>query len=116
MMESIANILKWIGYIFTLGFIGVYIFISTVPCVHCRFWDYIFCPVVLAVVPAISLFFAFRYPFTAGVLLVAAGLFLGGTIFVNATVAAFYSLPVLISGIIFVTSGILNWKVLSSSE
>ena len=115
-MESIANILKWVGYAFTLVFVGIYIFISTVPCVHCRLFDYIFCPVVLAAVPALSLLFAFRYPFTAGVILIAAGLFLGCTIFMNGLVAAFYSLPVLISGVIFITSGILNWRVESSYQ
>ena len=115
MMNNVSYILKWVGYIFAIIILGIGVFITTIPCATCSGWDYFFCPIMLVVVPAISLLFAFKWPLMAGIVLVAVGLFLGCTIYMNNWVAAFYALPMLIIGLIFISSEILSRKTETSS-
>ena len=75
-------------------------------------WDYLL-PIALVLIPLISLALATRWLLVAGEALIIAGLFVGATtISLNVWVAMFYSLPVLITGLIFV----IAWILLSIKE
>ena len=107
-MNTIAYVLKWIGYVIVIISICVYVFIVSMPCESCGIWDYVVFPIVMLVVPIASLFVAYRWPLIAGQLLIAAALLIGWDI-VNFSfwAAALYTMPFLISGLAFLVSGIL---------
>ena len=107
-MDTIACVLKWVGYIVGLCAIGVYIFIVSMPCQSCGTWDYVVFPIAMLVVPIASLIVAYRWPLIAGEVLIAVALLIGWDI-VNFSfwAAALYTLPFLITGLAFVVSGIL---------
>ncbi len=75
-------------------------------------WDYLL-PIALVLVPLISLALATKWLLVAGEALIIAGLFVGAaTIGLNVWVAMFYSLPVLVTGLIFIVA----WILLSIKE
>jgi hypothetical protein len=70
-------------------------------------WDYLL-PIALVLIPLISLALATKWLLVAGEALIAAGLFVGAaTIGLNTWVAMFYGLPVVVTGLIFVSAWIL---------
>jgi hypothetical protein len=76
-------------------------------------WDYVL-PIALVLIPIVSLIFASVWPLVSGVALIAAGLYVGIpliAISLNFWVVAIYALPVLITGIPFLLTGIISRRV-----
>lgn len=76
-------------------------------------WDYVL-PIALVLIPFVSLIFASFWPLVAGIALITAGLYVGIpliTISLNFWVVAIYAIPVLITGIPFLLTGIISRRV-----
>ena len=101
--------LIWAGYVIGVLALSWGILLSLRSTLSYGAWDYVL-PIVLVVIPAVSLLLASKWPYIAGVALISAALFMGVPLVTqDIWVAVFYVLPALIAGLAFLLSGIFFW-------
>jgi len=113
-MDNLVRVLLWVGYI--VGIIALHLgFLVSLMRTENTVWDYIL-PIALILIPIVGLLLAYKWPFIVGVVLINTGLFIGVPIIpTNVWAAAFFALPLLVTGFVFLLAGIFSW-VSSSLE